>query len=172
MYIYIYIYVCIYIYICIMLYIRVYIYVYIYTYIHVKIKYIYLSCLRQCPHRARGKEKLSGQFEEAGWTVNSSKKSSQNLPNIFQSLPEIVPKSSSGGGFRWFGGLGASGDILGVSWRRLGGVLGPSWGRLGSVFGSLGGVLGASGSVLGAFWAVWSSIFIRFHPGYHFVPDL
>ena len=87
---------------------------------------------------------------------------------IHQNLPKIVQISSAGGGFRRFGSvwgdLGASLSILGASWERLW----ASWGHLGAV-------LGASLAILGrleASWGVWSSIFIRFYPGYHFVPDL
>ena len=68
---------------------------------------------------------------------------------ISQHLPNIVPKSSSGGGFRRFGSvwgdLGASLSILGPSWGRLGSV----FGRLGAVLGACWGRRGASGSVLG-----------------------
>ena len=73
----------------------------------------------------------------------------QKQPTIFHNLSKIVPKSSSGGGFRRFGSvwgdLGASLSILGASWERLG----ASWGHLGAVLGASLAVLGRLGDVLG-----------------------
>ena len=70
---------------------------------------------------------------------NLPKKSSKNLPKIFQNLPKILPKSSSGEGF------GRLGGVLGVSWGVLG-CLWVSWGRLGASCGRPWGVLGRLGS--------------------------
>ena len=81
------------------------------------------------------------------WSQHGLKKQAKICPN----LPKIVPKSSSGGGFRRFGSvwgdLGASLSILGASWERLG----ASWGHLGAV-------LGASLAVLGRLGGVWKRL--------------
>ena len=81
---------------------------------------------------------FESKFEEAGWTANSSKKSSKNLP-----------KWSQNEGF-W-----ASWGCLGGSWSVLG-LLGVSWGRLEASCDRPGGVLGRLGSVLARKrWPTW-----------------
>ena len=88
-------------------------------------------------------------------------------PTICSNLSNIVPKSSSGGGFRRFGSVwgdpGASLRILGASWERLG----ASWGHLGAV-------LGASLAVLGRLGCVWKrlgGVLGRLELDFHEIPS-
>ena len=62
-------------------------------------------------------------------------KSSKNLPKIFENVPKILPKSSSGESF------GRLGSVLGVFWAVLG-CLWVFWVRLGASCGRPWGVLG------------------------------
>ena len=55
--------------------------------------------------------------------------------------------------------LGRFGDVLGLSWVRLGAVLTAFW----AVLERLGGVSEASWNVLGASWAVMGAIFLAFY---------
>ena len=78
---------------------------------------------------------LESKFEEAGWTANSSKKYSKNLPKIPSNRRKIVV-------WGWFW----------VAWERLGDVLGPlgaSWAVLGASWGRPGAILGRLAAVLG-----------------------
>ena len=88
-------------------------------------------------------------------------------PTVCQHLPKIVPKSSSGGGFKRFGrvwgDVGASLSILGASWERLG----ASWSHLGAV-------LGASLAVLGRLGGVWKrlgGVLGRLELDFHKIPS-
>ena len=86
---------------------------------------------------------MESKFEKAGWTAMFL----INLPNIFQNLLKIVPKSSSGRGFGCLGRvlrrLGefsrsgwASWAVLEASWAVLGRKRWPTWLQLGSQNGS------------------------------------
>ena len=129
----------------------------------------YISkCLRQPPHRALKRSVstcrcdsnvflckvviffqiitlLDCKFEEAGWTANSSKKSSKNLPKIFQNgakmvkksiprgIPEMIdpkrhPRGSQEAAYPIrVGHLGASWGRLGASWAEKVANMAPTW---------------------------------------------